>query len=88
MSANAETALYANMRVDPTASSVQTRLVKGCRHVRFGSKADICTAIGHVRFTPNSDRESGFPQRVMSALGRHSDASNSHRTSPVGSMRR
>ena len=37
MSANAETALYANMRVDPTASSVQTRLVKGCPHVRFGS---------------------------------------------------
>src|SRR5262249_23986472 len=22
--------------------------------VRFGSKADICTAIGHVRFTPES----------------------------------
>jgi hypothetical protein len=28
-------------------------------NVRFGSKADICTAIGHVRFTPNSDRKSG-----------------------------
>src|SRR5262245_46003467 len=24
-------------------------------HVRFGSKADICSAKGHVRFTPNSD---------------------------------
>jgi len=36
--------------------------------VRFGSKADICTAIGHVRFAPNSDRESGFPRKVMSAL--------------------
>jgi hypothetical protein len=23
--------------------------------VRFGSKADICSAKGHVRFTPNSD---------------------------------
>jgi hypothetical protein len=22
--------------------------------VRFGSKADICTAMGHVRFTPES----------------------------------
>jgi len=22
----------------------------------------------HVRFAPNSDRESGFPQKVMSAL--------------------
>jgi hypothetical protein len=29
-------------------------------HVRFGSKADICGATAHVRFTPNIDRESGF----------------------------
>jgi hypothetical protein len=36
--------------------------------VRFGSKADICAAIRHVRFTPDNDRESGFPQKVMSAL--------------------
>ena len=36
--------------------------------VRFGSLADICSAKGHVRFTPNSDRESGFPRKVMSAL--------------------
>jgi hypothetical protein len=36
--------------------------------VRFGSKADICVATSHVRFTPNSDRESGLPQPVMSAL--------------------
>jgi hypothetical protein len=28
----------------------------------------MCSAIGHVRFTPNSDRESGFPKTVMSAL--------------------
>jgi hypothetical protein len=27
----------------------------------------------HVRFTPNSDRESGFPQTVMSALPRKAD---------------
>jgi hypothetical protein len=36
-------------------------------NVRFGSKADMCTAIGHVRFTPNSDSKSGLPQKVMSA---------------------
>ena len=36
--------------------------------VRFGSKADMCSARGYVRFTPNSDRECGFPQTVMSAL--------------------
>jgi hypothetical protein len=41
--------------------------------VRFGSKADICGAKGDVRFTPNSDRESGFPQKVMSALPLEAD---------------
>jgi len=40
----------------------------GLRNVRFGSKADICSAQAHVRFTPNSDRESEFPHKVMSAL--------------------
>ena len=29
------------------------------QHVRFGSEADICAATIDVRFTPNSDRESG-----------------------------
>jgi len=36
--------------------------------VRFGSKADMCAAKGHVRFTPDSDRESRHPHKVMSAL--------------------
>jgi hypothetical protein len=35
---------------------------------RFGSKADICGATTHVRFAPNSDRESEIPHKVMSAL--------------------
>jgi hypothetical protein len=30
-----------------------------CQDVRFGSKADVCGAKRHVRFTPNSDRKSG-----------------------------
>jgi hypothetical protein len=37
-------------------------------HVCFGSKADMCSARAHVRFTPNSDRKSGLPQTVVSAL--------------------
>jgi hypothetical protein len=37
-------------------------------YVRFGSKADVCAAQSRVRFAPNSDRESGFPRKVMSAL--------------------
>src|SRR6476620_426486 len=51
----------------PTAYSMaevaRTRL-----DVRFGSLADICGGKGHARFAPNSDRKSGFPQTVMSAL--------------------
>ena len=55
-----------------TAAFVQrTRILEGgCGScdVRFGSKADICAAQRHVRFTPDSDRESGHPQTIMSAL--------------------
>src|SRR5262249_11652040 len=56
----------------------QTRLLD----VRFGSKADICSAQAHVRFTANSDRESEFPQKLMSALppkNGHTRASNIER---------
>ena len=31
-------------------------------YVRFGSKADICSAAEHVRFAPNSDPKCGHPQ--------------------------
>jgi hypothetical protein len=41
---------------------------QGVRHVRFGSKADMCSAPTHVRFASNSDRESGAPREGMSAL--------------------
>jgi hypothetical protein len=34
----------------------------------IGSLADICSAKGHVRFTPDSDPERGFLRKVMSAL--------------------
>ena len=36
--------------------------------VRLGSEADICSPTADVRFTLNSDCESGFPQKAMSAL--------------------
>ena len=36
--------------------------------VRFGSEADMCSAMRHVRFTPNSDRKSRHAAKVMSAL--------------------
>jgi hypothetical protein len=45
------------------------KIVRWCAtNVRFGSKADMRSAKGHVRFAHNSDRESGFPQTAMSAL--------------------
>jgi hypothetical protein len=40
---------------------------------RFGSEADICNAKRHVRFTPDSDRESGHVPLVMSALSPKAD---------------
>ena len=46
---------------------------QGPANVRFGSKADICAAKIHVRFAPNSDRESGHRQPVMSALPPEAD---------------
>src|SRR5215472_6265098 len=48
------------------------------RHVCFGSKADSCSAATHVRFTPNSDRESGHPQEFMSALPPKADMCGAH----------
>src|SRR5262249_6742902 len=42
------------------------------------SKADMCSALAHVRFAPNSDRECGFPQRVMSALPLKADMRSAH----------
>src|SRR4029453_4464975 len=51
----------------------ESRLVKGRSNVRFGSKADICSATRHVRFTPNSDRESEIPHKVVSALPSKAD---------------
>jgi hypothetical protein len=60
-------------------------------NVRFGSKADICNAKGHVRFTPDSDRESGFPQTVMSTLPPKADmrgATKDVRYGPKADIRR
>jgi hypothetical protein len=50
--------------------------------VRFGSKADMCSAKRDVRFTPNSDRKSGHAQMVMSALPPKADMCSA--TSDVG----
>src|SRR5262249_54283999 len=58
--------LKATDGINPHEHSGRGRADAG--HVRFGSKADICTARAHVRFTPNCDRESRHPQPVMSAL--------------------
>jgi hypothetical protein len=35
------------------------------RHVRFGSKADMCAATSHVCFTPNSDISSSRDAREL-----------------------
>jgi len=47
--------------------------------VRFGSLADICGAISHVRFAPDSDRKSRLAQTVMSALASKADVCGANR---------
>jgi hypothetical protein len=42
--------------------------LKGVVMSALGQKQTFAAAKSHVRFAPNSDRESGFPQTVMSAL--------------------
>jgi integrase len=56
--------------------------------VRFGSKADIRAAKTQVRFILNSDRESGFPHKVMSALPPKADIRHSLQVAQVQSRRR
>ena len=46
-------------------------------NVRFGSKADICSAKSHVRCTPNSDRRSGHSSlKVLARYSRAQDLSS------------
>ena len=53
----------------PALLSGQTAKVRW--DVRFGSKADICSAKSHVRFTPGSGHEMAIRDlwNLMSALG-------------------
>jgi hypothetical protein len=55
--------------------------------VRFGSKADICTAMGHVRFTPESGRRVLRPPRLAPARKRcgvkHNRSSADRRREPL-----
>src|SRR5262245_47409834 len=70
------------VRPHETDFTVSTVPILRTVDVPFGSKADICTAPAHVRFTPNSDRESRHPQTVMSALPSRADMCSA--TSDVG----
>jgi hypothetical protein len=46
----------ANSDVRKRLASTLARIPEGV-DVRFGSKANMCAAKGHIRFTPNSDRK-------------------------------
>src|SRR5512139_4067915 len=72
-----------NSRRRIASSTVQDEVAaqtSALEDVRFGSLADICAAIRQcIRFAPNSDRESGFPQTVMSALPPKADRCSAKR---------
>ena len=62
-----------------TDFNVRFRLRLRFVDVRFGSKADICAAKRHVRFTPESNRNSrhrGFPMRGQSTRALPPQVSN------------
>jgi hypothetical protein len=45
----------------------------GGNNVRFESEADICSAQTRVRLTPNSNRESRLPRKIVSVLSSKTD---------------
>ena len=57
------------------------------RYVRFGSKADSCSAATHVRFTPNSDKESRHVQCTWPYLLRAKGTSTNRKTASRRSLR-
>ena len=62
---------------------------EGSGYVGFESKADMRAAKSHVRFTPNSDRESEISQKAMSALPPKADmcgATSDVRFGPIADM--
>src|SRR6185295_620094 len=59
--------------------AAQTCAGEGPINVRFGSKADMCGAREHVRFTPNSDHKSRHAALVMSALHLKADMCGANR---------
>src|SRR5262245_43181742 len=65
--------LHARLRLRKSIVATQIGILEVLSDVRFGSQADICNAQTHVRFTPNSAREIGLPQTVMSALPSRAD---------------
>jgi len=74
----------------PAMSQRGKMALNGWPNVRFGSKADICGATHHARFTPDSDRESGFLHKVMSALPPKADmcgATRHVRFGPIADIR-
>ena len=57
----------------------ETKVMEELFDVRFGSKADMCGAREHVRFTPNSDHKSRHAALVMSALHLKADMCGANR---------
>src|SRR4029453_19108224 len=51
----------------PVAQSLLSGLP---RHLRFGSKADMCSAKGHVRFTPESGHRNNYGRSGSNAATR------------------
>ena len=74
-------AAFPQLRVEPRPDMGINGLLDhgGCQHVCLPAPVavfphEFFAAKGHVRFTPNSDRECGLPQTVVSALPPKADS--------------
>src|SRR4029434_5329869 len=67
----------------------QAYMCAALARIRSGSRADICGATSHVRFTPNCDCKSGHSRFVMSALPPKADmcgATSDVRFGPIANI--
>src|SRR5262249_8548826 len=72
--------MFSQMDRSPTLEDRNTK-------VRFWSQTDMCGATGHVRFTPNSDRESDFRKRSCPLYARKRTYAVQHAMSALGQKR-
>src|SRR5262245_19285888 len=61
-----------------TKGTLKNRFYTTSAHIRFGSKADMCTAAAHVRFTPKSGHVRAIADVCFGPIADSCSAANSN----------